>query len=133
MERGFAAASTLNRYGSLLSNAKATSFPRISCGYFAINSVKQQTATAKTEKVWVIFALTTYEAFRVVRPYGLYTNSLYRWSYGRIVPNRLSSRVVGQQVICPFKFGVVCPKCKGVMEPYQMEYIHRGEWVIVYF
>ena len=73
------------------------------------------------------------KGFRVVRHYGLYSNFLYRWAYSKISPNRLSSRNVGQQVIYPFKFEVVCLKCKRVMEPVQMEYIHRGEWVLVFF
>jgi hypothetical protein len=40
MERGFDAARTLKRYGSLLSNFAAISFPRISAGNCFINSSK---------------------------------------------------------------------------------------------
>lgn len=73
------------------------------------------------------------KGFQVVRHYGLYSNLLYRWAYGKIIPNRLSVKIVGQQVIYPFKFEVVCPKCKGVMEPFQIEYIHQGEWMRLFF
>ncbi len=73
------------------------------------------------------------KGFNVVRHYGLYSNLLYRWACSKIIANRKSLRIVGQQVICPFKAEVICLKCKGVMEPFQMEYIHRGEWVLVYF
>lgn len=73
------------------------------------------------------------KGFQVVRHYGLYSNLLYRWAYGKIIPNRLSAKIVGQQVIYPFKFEVVCPKCKGVMEPFQIEYIHQGEWMRLFF
>lgn len=73
------------------------------------------------------------KGFKVVRHYGLYSNLLYRWACSKIIPNRLSSSVVGQQVIYPFKFEVNCPHCMGVMEPFQIEYTHHGEWVIVFF
>jgi hypothetical protein len=73
------------------------------------------------------------KGFKVVRHYGLYSNLKYRWAFGKISPNRLSSRIVGQQVIYPFTLEVICSNCKGVMEPFQMEYIRRGEWMIVYF
>ena len=73
------------------------------------------------------------KGFKVVRYYGLYSNLLYRWAYRKISPNRLCSRIFGQQVLSPTKLEVVCLKCKGVMEPFFMEYIHRGIWMLKYF
>jgi len=73
------------------------------------------------------------KGFKVVRHYGLYSNLLYQWAYSKISPNRLSSRIVYQQLISPFKIDVVCSKCKGVMKPFLMEYIRYGEWMLMYF
>lgn len=37
--------------------------------FFAVKSSKEHTEKAKTQKVWAVFALTTYDAFRLTRPY----------------------------------------------------------------
>ena len=73
------------------------------------------------------------KGFREVRQYGLYSNLFYRWAKGYITFRCFSREIVSQSVRGAFKVEARCPNCGGVMKPLFIEYIHRDEWMQVFF
>ena len=70
--------------------------------------------------------------FRVVRWYGLYSNTFHRWAMAKLTGVRYTPTTL-EEFMCDPTGEVTCPTCGGVMEPMVLEYVRNGRWEMIIF
>ncbi len=70
--------------------------------------------------------------FRVVRWYGLYSNTLHRWAMAKLTGVQYTPTTLDEYMCAPPK-DILCPSCGGVMEPMVLEYVRNGRWEMIIY